>query len=77
MQELKCTKKCMRSWTPFELQFQKVYKEMYENPTSISEHTIELDHAPSYENRLDILTSYPFPEIEIEPESDPEPQVDD
>ena len=47
------------------------------NPASISEHTFELDQTPSYESRLDILTSYPFPEIEIEPESDPEPQVDD
>ena len=36
------------------------------NPASISEHTIELDHAPIYKNRLDILASYPFPEIETD-----------
>ena len=38
------------------------------NQDSISECTIELDQTPSYESRLDILASYPFPEIEIEPE---------
>ena len=38
------------------------------NPDSISDHTFELDHTPSYENRLDILASYPFPEIETEPD---------
>ena len=47
------------------------------NPDSISEHTFELDHTPSYENRLDTLASYPFPEIETEPECDPEPHVSD
>ena len=45
------------------------------NPASISEHTFELDQSPSYESRLDILASYPFPEIEIEPECDPESHV--
>ena len=45
------------------------------NPASISEHTFELDQSLSYESRLDILASYPFPEIAIEPDSDPEPQV--
>ena len=45
------------------------------NPDSISEHTFKLDHTPSYERRLDILASYPFPEIEIEPECDPEPHI--
>ena len=45
------------------------------NPASISEHTFELVHTPSYENRLDILVSYPFPEIEIKPECDLEPHV--
>ena len=45
------------------------------NPASISEHTFELDQSPSCESHLDILASYPFPEIEIEPECDPEPHV--
>ena len=36
------------------------------NQDSISEHTFEIDQSPSYESRLDILASYPFPEIEIE-----------
>ena len=45
------------------------------NLDSISEHTFELDHTPSYENCLDILTSYPFSEIDIEPECDPEPHI--
>ena len=44
----------------------------FENPDSISEHTFELDHAPSYEN---CLASYPFPEIETKPDCDPEPHV--
>ena len=30
------------------------------DPDSISKHTFQLDHTPSYENRLDILASYPF-----------------
>ena len=45
------------------------------NPDSISEHTFELDHTPSYESHLGILASYPFREIEIEPEYDPEPHI--
>ena len=47
----------------------------FRNQDSISEHTFEIDQTPSYESRLDILTSYPFPEIEIEPKCDPEPHV--
>ena len=47
------------------------------NQDSISEHTFELDQTPSYESHLDILANYPFPEIEIEPECDPEPHVCD
>ena len=47
----------------------------FENPDSIYEHTFKLDQSPSYESRLDNLASYPFPEIEIEPECDPEPLV--
>ena len=41
------------------------------NPVLISSYQPELDqHQP-----LDILASYPFPKIELELESDPEPQV--
>ena len=42
------------------------------NQDSISERTFELDQTLSYESHLDILASYPFSEIEIEPECDPE-----
>ena len=44
-----------------------------ENQDSISLHPFE--HAKNFENCLDILASYPFTEIELELESDPEPQV--
>ena len=47
------------------------------NQDLISERTFELDKTPSYENRLDVLASFPFPEIEIEHECDPEPHVSD
>ena len=42
---------------------------------SISTHPIELAQTPNFENHIDILTSYPFPEIELENEYDPEPQL--
>ena len=42
------------------------------NWDSISECTFELDQTPSYESHLDLLASYPFLEIEIKPECDPE-----
>jgi len=45
------------------------------NQDSISERTSQFDQTPSYKSRLDILASYPFPEIEIKPECDPEPHV--
>ena len=38
---------------------------------------IETYQTLRFENHIDILASYPFPEIEIEYESDPEPQVGD
>ena len=47
------------------------------NPASISEHTFVVDQSPCHESHLDILANYPFPEIEIEPDCDLEPQVDD
>ena len=46
-----------------------------ENQDSISLHPFEL--AQNFENHLDILARYPFPEIELELKSDPEPQVGD
>ena len=45
------------------------------NQDSISAHIFELDQTPNFEHRIDILTSYPFPEIELEYEYDPEPQL--
>ena len=47
------------------------------NQDSISERAFELDQTPSYESCLDIVAIYPFPEIEIENECDPEPHVSD
>ena len=45
------------------------------NKDSISTYPFELDQTTSFENYFDIFASYPFPEIEIEHERDPEPQV--
>jgi len=45
------------------------------NQDSISSQPFELDQTLSFESPIDILTSYPFSEIELEHESDPEPQV--
>ena len=45
------------------------------NQDSISVHPFVLDQTPSFENHINILASYPFPEIKIEYESDPEPQI--
>ena len=42
----------------------------FRNQDSISAYTFELDQTPCFE-------SYPFPEIGIEHECDPEPHVDD
>jgi len=36
---------------------------------------LKLDQTLSFENHINILASYPFLEIEIEHDSDPEPQV--
>ena len=47
------------------------------NQDSISANLLKLDQTPRFENHIDILASYPFPEIEIEYESDPEPEVGD
>ena len=33
---------------------------------SISAHPYELAQTPNFENEIDILSSYPFPEIELE-----------
>ena len=37
----------------------------FENQDLISECTFELDQTPSYENRLYILASFPFPELKL------------
>ena len=43
---------------------------------SILAYPFELAH-PNFENHIDILASYPFPEIELENEYDPEHQLGD
>ena len=45
------------------------------NQDSISAHLFELDQTQTFENHIDILASYPFPEIELEHEYDPKPQL--
>jgi len=45
------------------------------NQDSISVHPSELDQTSNVENPIDILASYPLPEIELEHEYDPEPQL--
>jgi len=47
------------------------------NQDSISAPPIELDQHQNqnFENRIDMLASYPFPEIELEHEYDLEPQL--
>ena len=45
------------------------------NQDSISAHPSELDQISNVENPIDILASYPFPEIELEYEYDPESQL--
>ena len=42
---------------------------------SISAHSFELAQTPNFENHIDILVSYPFPEIELENEYDPKSQL--
>ena len=39
---------------------------------SILAHPFELAQTLNFENHIDILASYPFPEIELENEYDPE-----
>ena len=39
----------------------------------ISAHPFELAQTPNFENYIDILASYPFPEIEFEHECNPKP----
>jgi len=48
----------------------------FESQDSILAHPFELDHYQNFENHIDILVSYPFPEIELENECDLEPQID-
>ena len=42
------------------------------NQESISAHSFELDQNQNFDNHIDILVSYLFPEIELEHEYDPE-----
>ena len=44
---------------------------------SILEHPFKLFQTPKFENHIDILASYPFSEIELEIEYDPEPLLGD
>ena len=48
---------------------------LFWKPRLISVHPLELDQTPKFENHIDILTSYPFSEIEIRHEIDSESQV--
>ena len=48
----------------------------FENQALILAHPFELDKNQNFENHIDILASHPFPEIELEHEYDPEPQLD-
>ena len=45
------------------------------NQDSISVNPLKLDQTPRFENHIDILASYPFSEIELELESNPESEV--
>ena len=47
----------------------------FENQDSISAHPSKHDQTSNVENPIDILASYPFSEIELEHEYDPEPQL--
>ena len=44
---------------------------------SISKQSFELAQTLNFENNIDSLASYPFPEIELENEYDHEPQLSD
>ena len=45
---------------------------LFGSQDSISACLFELDQNQNFENHIDILTSYPFLEIELEHECDPE-----
>ena len=47
------------------------------NQDSISEQPLELAQTPNFKKDIDSLASFPFPEIELENEYDPEPQLSD
>ena len=44
---------------------------------SISAHPFELAQTLNFKNDIDSLAGYPYPEIELENEYDPEPQLGD
>jgi len=48
---------------------------LFWKPRFNSAHPCELDQNLTFENPIDILTSYLFAEIELEHECDPEPQL--
>ena len=47
----------------------------FRNQDSISAHPFELEQHQILENHIDMLASYPCPEIELENECDPKPQL--
>jgi len=47
----------------------------FENQDSISAHPFEVDQHQILENHIDMLASYPFPEIELDNECNLEPQL--
>jgi len=47
----------------------------FENQDSISAHPFEVDQHQILENHIDMLACYPFPEVELEHEYDPESQL--
>ena len=47
----------------------------FRNQDSILAHPFELDQHQNFDNHVVILASYPFHEIELEHEYDPEPQL--
>jgi len=48
---------------------------LFWNQDSISAHPFELDQHQNFENHVDMLASYPFHEIELDNECDPEPKL--
>ena len=47
----------------------------FRNQDSILAHPLKLEQTSNFENPIDILANYPFPEIALEDEYDPETQL--